>query len=369
MSKDSKRESPPGGLSRRDFLRGSAAAGALGAGLLGTGVEAKPAPAARTEGGVEIVGPGAVPMTFRINGETRHASLEPRVTLLDALRDHLDLTGAKRVCDRGTCGACTVLLDGKAVYACSVLAIEAQGRDDRDRRGPRRGRQAPPSPGGFRRARCPAVRLLHARLRHGRQGAPRPQPESDARRGPPGAFRATSAAAAPMPACGRRCSRRPRPSRRSGETDRKDRKDGEGQKKTGRERGATVVEHSWPEAKERRLIGQRVSRLDGPAKVTGTAKYTYDLKLPGHALRQGRALPARPRPHHQARHLGRPGHARRQGRAGDPGRGHRDPVGAGRDRRRGRDQRGGSRGRRARGPGRVRGAAALRERGAARRRP
>ncbi|HEV2845133.1 MAG TPA: (2Fe-2S)-binding protein, partial [Thermoanaerobaculia bacterium] len=47
-------------------------------------------------------------------------------TLLDALRDELDLTGAKRVCDRGTCGACTVLLDGKAAYACSVLAVDAQ---------------------------------------------------------------------------------------------------------------------------------------------------------------------------------------------------------------------------------------------------
>jgi len=50
------------------------------------------------------------------------------VTLLDALRDHPELTGAKKVCDRGNCGSCTVILDGKAVYACSVLAIEAQGK-------------------------------------------------------------------------------------------------------------------------------------------------------------------------------------------------------------------------------------------------
>jgi xanthine dehydrogenase YagT iron-sulfur-binding subunit len=115
----------PGGLSRRDFLRGSAAAGALGTGILGS-VPLEAAP--RTEAGVGIVGPGAVPMTFRINGDTRQAILDPRVTLLDALRDHLDLTGAKKVCDRGTCGACTVLLEGRPVYACSVLAIEAQGR-------------------------------------------------------------------------------------------------------------------------------------------------------------------------------------------------------------------------------------------------
>ena len=54
--------------------------------------------------------------------------MEPRVTLLDALRNQLDITGAKRVCDRGTCGACTVLMDGQVVNACSILAIEAQGK-------------------------------------------------------------------------------------------------------------------------------------------------------------------------------------------------------------------------------------------------
>ncbi len=116
----------PGGLSRRDFLRGSAAAGALGTGILGGSVELEAAP--KSQAGVGIAGPGALPMTFRVNGDTRQATLEPRVTLLDALRDHFDLTGAKKVCDRGTCGSCTVLLDGKAVYACSVLAIEAQNR-------------------------------------------------------------------------------------------------------------------------------------------------------------------------------------------------------------------------------------------------
>jgi xanthine dehydrogenase YagT iron-sulfur-binding subunit len=54
--------------------------------------------------------------------------VEPRVTLLDAARDRLGLTGLKRVCDRGTCGACTMIVDGRTVYSCSSLAIEAQGK-------------------------------------------------------------------------------------------------------------------------------------------------------------------------------------------------------------------------------------------------
>jgi len=77
---------------------------------------------------VKVYGPGKVPMTFTINGKKYTAELEPRVTLLEALRHEFDLTGAKRVCDRGTCGACTVIMDGKPVYACSILAIEAQGK-------------------------------------------------------------------------------------------------------------------------------------------------------------------------------------------------------------------------------------------------
>jgi xanthine dehydrogenase YagT iron-sulfur-binding subunit len=75
----------------------------------------------------KIQGPGAVPMSLQINGQKRDFVLEPRVTLLDALRNHSDLTGAKEVCDRGTCGACTVLVDGQPIYACMKLAIDAQG--------------------------------------------------------------------------------------------------------------------------------------------------------------------------------------------------------------------------------------------------
>lgn len=74
-------------------------------------------------------GPGPVPVTLNINGENRTFSLEPRVTLIDALRTHAGLTGAKEACGRATCGACTVLLDGAPTYSCMMLAIEAQGRE------------------------------------------------------------------------------------------------------------------------------------------------------------------------------------------------------------------------------------------------
>jgi xanthine dehydrogenase YagT iron-sulfur-binding subunit len=132
MAGDGERDDPPRGsrgsrgLSRRDFLRGGAAAGVLGTGLFRGVPPVEPAAAAKAEAGVPIVGPGAVPMNFRINGQAMSARLEPRVTLLDALRTRFELTGAKRVCDRGTCGACTILIDGKTVYACSILAIDAQ---------------------------------------------------------------------------------------------------------------------------------------------------------------------------------------------------------------------------------------------------
>ncbi len=110
-----------GSLSRRDFLKVSGI-------TLTVPLVVGPRVLKVAGAEVKVFGPGKVPMTFTINGKTYRAELEPRVTLLDALRNEFDLTGAKRVCDRGTCGACTVLLDGKPVYACSVLAIEAQGK-------------------------------------------------------------------------------------------------------------------------------------------------------------------------------------------------------------------------------------------------
>ncbi len=68
-------------------------------------------------------------LTLRVNDAERELRVEPRRTLLDALRLDLALTGAKKACDMGNCGACTVLLDGRAVYACLLLAVDCAGRD------------------------------------------------------------------------------------------------------------------------------------------------------------------------------------------------------------------------------------------------
>lgn len=109
-------------VSRRSFIK-TTAAGVAGAGVApSVMLTAGTALAAETA----VVGPGPVTFSLTVNGKAREVNVEPRVTLLEALRDRLGLTGAKRVCDRGTCGACTVLLDGKPVYACSVLAIDAR---------------------------------------------------------------------------------------------------------------------------------------------------------------------------------------------------------------------------------------------------
>jgi xanthine dehydrogenase YagT iron-sulfur-binding subunit len=108
-------------VSRRDFLKISGASAATVPLIGKTIVHAAGVP-------VTIQGPGKTPITLTINGQNHTLHLEPRVTLLDAMRDRLAITGPKRVCDRAECGACTVLVDGKPVYSCSLLAIEVQGK-------------------------------------------------------------------------------------------------------------------------------------------------------------------------------------------------------------------------------------------------
>lgn len=73
-------------------------------------------------------GPDKVRVILRVNGDLHEVFIEPRQTLLDTLRNNLGLTGAKKGCDEGTCGACTVLLNGNAIYSCLTLAIECEGQ-------------------------------------------------------------------------------------------------------------------------------------------------------------------------------------------------------------------------------------------------
>jgi xanthine dehydrogenase YagT iron-sulfur-binding subunit len=121
MSDDEKVKEKGSGLSRRTFLKASGISLSVPLVMGHRVVNVAGAP-------VKVFGPGKVPVSLLINGKKYQATVEPRVTLLEALRHELDLTGAKRVCDRATCGACTVIIDGKPVYSCSMLAIEGQGK-------------------------------------------------------------------------------------------------------------------------------------------------------------------------------------------------------------------------------------------------
>jgi aerobic-type carbon monoxide dehydrogenase small subunit (CoxS/CutS family) len=112
-------DAPASGVSRRTFLK-TAGVGAAATGLLGA------TPAAT---GPTLLGPDAVPLALKVNGAARTVTVEPRVTLLRALRNHLDLTGAKEICDRGACGGCTVLLDGKPIASCLMFAADAVGHE------------------------------------------------------------------------------------------------------------------------------------------------------------------------------------------------------------------------------------------------
>jgi aerobic-type carbon monoxide dehydrogenase small subunit (CoxS/CutS family) len=112
------------GVSRRNFLKSTGVA-SIAATVVG-GREAE------AQGGPAALGPGPVPVKLNVNGKTVDLMIEPRVTLLDALRMRADLTGNKRGCDRGACGACTMIVDGRPVYSCSTLAIEVQGKQIRN---------------------------------------------------------------------------------------------------------------------------------------------------------------------------------------------------------------------------------------------
>ena len=127
---------PARGVSRRSFLKGSAVAGIATSGLTAAQPSAPPGP--------QTFPPGEHTITLRVNGKQQQVAVESRTTLLDALRDRMDLTGAKKICDRGACGGCTVLVDDVAVNSCLMLAMDAIGSDVRTVEGLTEGDQPHP---------------------------------------------------------------------------------------------------------------------------------------------------------------------------------------------------------------------------------
>src|SRR5437763_13873939 len=111
-------------VSRRDFLK-TTGISSLAASVAGV------ADAEAQTGTVRALGPGEVPVQLMVNGKRLDLRIEPRVMLLDAIRNRADLTGNKRACDRRACGACTMIVDGRTVYSCSTLAIDVRGKQIR----------------------------------------------------------------------------------------------------------------------------------------------------------------------------------------------------------------------------------------------
>ncbi|MEP6809094.1 MAG: 2Fe-2S iron-sulfur cluster-binding protein [Chthoniobacterales bacterium] len=115
---------------RRQFLKRAAGTGAaltLGPGLIRLAVGQEVTPAAAATSAPTAVAAGTMPVHLKINNAEHTLSLDPRTTLLDTLREHLQLTGTKKGCDHGQCGACTVLVNGRRVNSCLCLAVAHEG--------------------------------------------------------------------------------------------------------------------------------------------------------------------------------------------------------------------------------------------------
>jgi aerobic-type carbon monoxide dehydrogenase small subunit (CoxS/CutS family) len=115
-------------VSRRSFIKTmgvSAAAGSLAAAAHASGIAGLAE--SQEHAGGPILGPDALTITLTINGKPTPVKVEPATTLLETLRIHLNLTGSKEICDRGACGGCSVIMDGKLVNACMTLAVDCVG--------------------------------------------------------------------------------------------------------------------------------------------------------------------------------------------------------------------------------------------------
>ncbi len=234
-------------------------------------------------------------------------NVEPRVTLLEALRNELDLTGAKPVCERGGCGACTVLLDGAPVVSCLMLAVDAEGHEITTVEGIGSPEQHEPAAGGLRREGRAAVRVLHPRLRGRGHGAAREAPAPDARRDQGRPRRQ------PVPLRDLRADLRGRAGGRAQDAvpeevampqepkpeptqtfTAKAGLPGSPQPLEVKPLATDIKPWDLDSLPHFEHMGRPRPRVEAPLKVTGRAKYTYDIKLPGmlYGRMIGAAVPA-----------------------------------------------------------------------------
>ena len=139
-------DTPKVEVSRRGFLKGAGLTAAT------TVLDSAAAIARETREAVQgdqSAGPNAVPVKLLVNGQEHTVSIEPRYTLAETLRDNLGLTGTKVVCDRGSCSACTIWMDGTPMLACMTLAIDCVGRKITTIEGLSRGEQMHPVQAAF----------------------------------------------------------------------------------------------------------------------------------------------------------------------------------------------------------------------------
>jgi len=281
-------------LSRRGFVKGAGLAAGAAALLEGA---AKPQPGAAT------LGPGPVPVSLNVNGEDRKVMVEPRETLVSVLRDRLGLTGTKIGCDRGACGACTVMLGDKPVPSCMTLALDAAGKRVLTIEGLAQGAQLAPIQAAFvahDALQCGfctpgMVMSCHALL----ESNPKPS-EQEVRQAVSGnlcrcgtypkVFEAALAAAATAPmAAGVAQGELPKgnagtaPAPEKGEAPKKQSLQvGVGSALEARERQVPESEPPpWDGRAQLRVVGKPTPRIDGPEKVTGRSRYCFDVQLPG----------------------------------------------------------------------------------------
>ncbi len=277
-------------LTRRGFLAGT---GVTVAAVTLDGCKPGEGPA-RPGGPAEVLGPDRVPITLKVNGAEKRVAVEPRTTLAEALRLDLDLTGTKIGCDRGACSACTVWVDGTPVCACMTFALDVGARPVTTIEGLARGDRLHPVQEAFIEHDAMQCGFCTPGMIDELRGAAWSQPVADARR------RALRHQRQPVPL--RHLSKRVRGHPGGGALRRERQEGGLAMADDKRRVPVGIVSPSqshrgelaqvertappdepppWPVNEKLSVVGKPTPRLDGRLKVTGRARYTADINLPG----------------------------------------------------------------------------------------